>query len=247
MDGSLRYIGRKDTQAKLYGQRLELREVEYHVSQCFPHSREVIAEVISVCLPDEEEQAVLAAFVWSDNTTSEDDHAIQVLRPATADFLADAQQARQQLEQRIPRYMVPGAFIPLYRMPLTHNGKIDRRWLRRQASQMPREELFTSLRARERIKCAPTTKTEQLLRSIIAEVLKKAPDDIGMDDNLFQLGMDSVVMIRFVRLARQRGLDIRATDVFRQPKLSDLAELYERSRESTADEALPIAGPLTSN
>ena len=68
MDGSLRYIGRRDTQVKIYGQRLELGEVEYHVCQCFPHAKEVIAEVILLSSPDEEGQAMLAAFVWAGDT-----------------------------------------------------------------------------------------------------------------------------------------------------------------------------------
>jgi acyl carrier protein len=111
---------------------------------------------------------------------------------------------------------------------------------------MPREKIFASLTSKEKTKRAPTTKTEQLLRSIISEVLRKDPDDVGMDDNVFQLGMDSVVVFRFVRLAKQHGLDIPATEVFRRPKVSDLAELYE-PRESATDEALPITASSTSN
>ena len=247
MDGSLRYIGRKDTQVKIYGQRLELGEVEYHVCQSFPHAREVITEVIQLSPPDEEGQAMLAAFIWAGETnSSEDDQTGQVLRPATAEFLADAQQARQQLEQRIPNYMVPRVFISLYRVPLTHNGKVDRRLLRLHTSQMPREKLFASLTSEEKTKRAPTTKTEQLLRSIISEVLRKDPDDVGMDDDVFQLGMDSVVVFRFVRLAKQHGLNIPATEVFRRPKVSDLAEVDE-PRGSVTDEALPITASSTSN
>ncbi|CAG8168762.1 unnamed protein product [Penicillium nalgiovense] len=246
-DGSFRFIGRKDTQVKIYGQRLELGEVEYHVGQCFPHASEVIAEVVQPSLPGDEAQTLLAAFVWTGETNSKDDQAGQVLRPPTAEFIADAQQARQKLSQRIPGYMVPRVFIPVNRIPLTQNGKVDRRLLRLHISQMSREELSMSPTSKEKTKRAPTTKTEHLLRTLISQVLKKHPDEVGMDDDVFQLGMDSVVVFRFVLLAKQHGLDIAATEVFRRPKISDLAESYESARESTIDEPLPITAPSTSN
>ncbi|KAF7157754.1 hypothetical protein CNMCM6106_003737 [Aspergillus hiratsukae] len=197
-DGSLLYVGRKDNQIKLHGQRLELGEVEYHI-----------------------------------------------FSPATSDFLDAGRRAREQLEHQVPTYMVPTIFIPLYRVPLIHNGKTDRRLLRQRASQMTRKDLFAAYAQKGGggVKRAPSTRTERLLLSVLSQVLEMEPHNIGVDENFFSLGGDSIIAIRFAQLARQHGIIFRVADVFRKPTISHLAQLPLRGDESAARAAPTAACP----
>ncbi|GIJ91845.1 nonribosomal peptide synthase [Aspergillus pseudoviridinutans] len=244
-DGSLLYIGRKDNQAKLHGQRLEMGEVEYHVRRCFPSSRDVVAELITPLVSNGEAEPLLAAFIETgqcDSRKDQPDQPDQIFCTATSEFLAGGQQAREQLEQQVPGYMVPTIFIPLYRVPLTHNGKKDRRLLRQRASQIPRKDLFAAYAQRGGvIKRPPSTRTERLLLSVLSQVLEIEPHDIGMDDNFFSLGGDSIVAIRFAQLARQHRLFFRVADVFRNPRVSDLVLSLSGTDESAARDPTPAA------
>ena len=244
-DGSLLYIGRKDNQAKLHGQRLEMGEVEYHVRRCFPSCREVVAELIMPLVSNGEAEPLLAAFIETgqcDYRKGQPDQPDEIFCTATSEFLAGRQHARERLEQQVPAYMVPTIFIPLYRVPLTHNGKKDRRLLRQRASQIPRKDLFAAYAQRAGgAKRPPSTRTERLLLSVLSQVLEVEPRDIGMDDNFFSLGGDSIMAIRFAQLARQHRLFFRVADVFRNPRISGLVPSLSSTDKNTARDPTPAA------
>lgn len=121
-DGTFRFIGRKDTQVKLRGQRIELGEVEFRIRQCLPAVHNVVAEII---IPSGfNTNAVLVAFVHL--TMTSDDSNSLFLTP-TEELRAIAFAAQTRLRGMVSGYMVPGLFIPLGHIPPTTSGKIDRR------------------------------------------------------------------------------------------------------------------------
>ncbi|MER6299869.1 non-ribosomal peptide synthase/polyketide synthase [Kitasatospora sp. NPDC001539] len=116
---------------------------------------------------------------------------------------------RSFAEQRLPEYMVPNAFVALDALPTTVNGKLDRRAL-------PAPDFSSASTGR-----APRTELEARVCAIMADVL--ALPSVGIDDNFFDLGGDSIMSIQFVSRARRAGLLIGTRDVFRYKTVAELA------------------------
>ena len=130
---------------------------------------------------------------------------------------------RSALAERLPDYMVPAAFVVLERLPLTPNGKLDRRAL-------PAPELLRRAALR-----GPRTPQEEVLCALFAEVLGVAR--VGIDDNFFALGGDSIMSIQLVSRARLAGLVITPRAVFQHKTVAALAGAAEPA--SPAGAALP--------
>ncbi|GAP83931.2 putative nonribosomal peptide synthase [Rosellinia necatrix] len=241
-DGTLRFLGRADTQIKLRGQRIELGEVEYHVRRAFPSATDVIAEVVR----PEEGAPVLVAFVadaasqGSDGQGSDgqgSDTADKPFNTPSQDFLAQTGIATRQLSAVLPGFMVPAAFIQLHEIPHTTSGKADRRLLREQAAGL-------SLRDMEAFSCAQTTKREPAtdaewtLQSLWAQALKMPASDVGADDSFLKIG-DSIAAIRLSGAARQRGLHLPVSRIFQYPVLSDQARAMTALASTPAAEYKP--------
>ncbi len=121
-----------------------------------------------------------------------------------------AAELRAHLHARLPEHMVPAAFVVLERLPLTPNGKLDRRALPEPAHA-----------AAEEAYAPPATVAEEVLAAVWAEVL--GLERVGVDDNFFSVGGDSILSIRVVALARERGLELSIADVFGSPTVRELA------------------------
>ncbi|WP_452299540.1 amino acid adenylation domain-containing protein, partial [Mycolicibacterium holsaticum] len=187
-DGHLRYVGRADEQVKIRGFRIELGEV-----------RAALAELDGV------EQAVVIAR----EDRPGEKRLVGYVTPAAAAPL-DPAAARTALAQRLPEYMVPAAIMVIDDMPLTVNGKLDRRAL-------PAPEFHDTESYR-----APTTAVEEILAGIYAKVLDV--ERVGVDDSFFDLGGDSLSAMRLVAAVNtglESGLSVRA--LFEAPSIAQLA------------------------
>jgi amino acid adenylation domain-containing protein/FkbM family methyltransferase/non-ribosomal peptide synthase protein (TIGR01720 family) len=130
---------------------------------------------------------------------------------------ATEDELRRELAERLPEYMVPAAFVRLDALPLTTNGKLDRR-----ALPAPDRRAGSDL--------APRSEREEILCRVIAELLKL--ERVGIDDNFFRLGGDSIVSIQLVSRARREGLELTARDVFQRPAVRALAAAARRSKRA---------------
>ncbi|WP_231992807.1 non-ribosomal peptide synthetase, partial [Mycobacterium sp. 1164985.4] len=183
-DGQLRYLGRADQQVKIRGYRIELGELEAALVGC-----EGVDQAVAVARGDREGAKRLIGYITG------------TANPAVV---------RTTLAQRLPSYMVPSAVVALEALPLTVNGKLDKRAL-------PVPEYTDIDRYR-----APRNAVEELLTGIFAHVLAvKRP---GVDDSFFDLGGDSLLAMRLVA-AINKGLDADLTvrDVFDAPTVARLA------------------------
>ncbi|MEU5736107.1 phosphopantetheine-binding protein, partial [Streptomyces antimycoticus] len=135
---------------------------------------------------------------------------------------------RAHAERQLPEYMVPAAFVPLDELPMTVNGKLDRRAL-------PAPEFTGGTTSR-----APRTELEALVCAVMAEVL--ALPTIGIDDNFFDLGGDSIISIQLVSRLRAAGVVLTARDVFRHKTAADMAAVADTPTGITPDPA-PSAPP----
>ncbi|KAJ5174507.1 uncharacterized protein N7482_000384 [Penicillium canariense] len=234
-DGSLTLVGRKDTQVKIRGQRVELGEVEHHTRRSFPGARDVVADVVT---PTEAGRVpMLVAFVCVDNQNQEDrngnqdesnkDKADNIFAAPTDAFRAAILVAETALHDAVPAYMVPAVFLPLVTVPLASTGKTDRRRLRERAATLTRADIqaYYPMAAKR----PPTTAAERTLQQLWAQVLQVKSESIGVDDSFFRLGGDSILAMDLASLARSQGLELSISDIFALRQLSMLAAVLVQS------------------
>lgn len=219
-DGSVVFVGRKDTQVKLRGFRIELGEVEHHLAQHFT-GMEIAAEVISNGSPD---QAHLIAFVSVADTEpvlSADMSSESIILPAEYQF-SRAGPVLRELAETLPAYMVPSAVLPVRQIPKTASCKTDRKLLRQAAGSLSSEQLMAYHGPIKIL--SPSTSEECLMQDLWAGVLRLPHHVIGADSNFFHLGGDSVSAMRLVSVARSKERTLTVADIFKFPKLSNMSQ-----------------------
>ncbi|RDW76857.1 uncharacterized protein DSM5745_06849 [Aspergillus mulundensis] len=220
-DGSLRYVGRKDTQVKIRGQRVELAEIEFHVRQCFPNATDVAVDIVR---PAAGLGPALVSWVVVPDQGDIDPGHTGWLGLQNSIFQEMVTRARPQLEASVPIYMVPDVFIPVRAMPLTRTGKVNRRQLRSWTEEMSTEALSSWRLGQTGHRRPPVTPRQQLIQGLYAQTLNLPTEEIGLDDHFFRRGGDSILAMKLVALARAVGLPLAVADVFSHPHLIDLAD-----------------------
>ncbi|PHH89906.1 hypothetical protein CDD83_4996 [Cordyceps sp. RAO-2017] len=211
-DGSLSFVGRRDEQVKIRGQRVELGEVEHRVHECLPQARQVVAEVVA----PEGSSAALAAFL-----EMPDERSAARLLPADADV-------EDRLGKLLPSYMMPSIFMALPEMPKTASGKIDRRRLREMGASLSAQQLADT-RTTSGTKRAPVSKTEQQMQAIWAQVLNIDQATVGLDDSFLRLGGDSITAMQVASAARSRHIHVSVADILGKKTISKLVDGLEPS------------------
>jgi len=190
-DGNLEYIGRNDFQVKIRGYRIELGEIESVLSR---HSEVSQSVVLARSKNDDSSGHYLVGYYVSDNPISEET-------------------LFNYLQTCLPDYMVPSALVHLERLPLTINGKLDRKAL--PEPQLSNKETYT----------APRTELEQRLCDIWSGLLSIPVEQIGIHDDFFRLGGDSIVSIQLVsRLRQQLSLTINVKEIFQYKTIQRLCD-----------------------
>lgn len=219
-DGSLIYLGRKDTQIKLHGQRIEVGEIEHHVKTNLPTSAQSAVELVT--LGQSGSQKALATFIC----LPDDKESEICILPMDGNFKSLAQTIVGAISSQIAGYMVPTLWLPVSKMPMTTSGKTDRKTLRIMAHAVSLDgDKITAYRvgAGTSTGRAPETTVEKALQELWSAVLRVAPDSISADDSFFRHGGDSVGAMRLASAARQRGMILAVSDIFQKPKLADMA------------------------
>ncbi|MQU57095.1 amino acid adenylation domain-containing protein [Pseudomonas helleri] len=203
-DGLVEYLGRVDHQVKIRGFRIELGEIESHLL-AHPAVREAV--VLALDMPGGKQ---LAAWLVCDEQ-------------AEAGALREALKAR--LKAQLPDYMVPAHVMLLESMPLTANGKLDRR-----ALPAPDVELNRQLYV------APRNALQASLAKVWGEVLNL--EHVGLNDNFFELGGDSILSIQVVSRARQLGIHFSPRDLFQHQTVQALASVATQTEQVTAEQGV---------
>lgn len=212
-NGQLEYLGRIDNQVKIRGFRIELGEIETTLCQ-HPKVRE------TVVLPweDAPNNKRLVAYI------------VPKLEPAPT-----TRELQNWLKDKLPEYMIPAAFILLPALPLTANGKVDRRAL--PAPNSSRTELDKAF-------VAPRTTTEQVLADIWAQVL--GLERVGINDNFFELGGDSILSTQIIAKANQAGLQLTFRQLFTHQTIAELAAVTGITSTTSAEQGVIVGQvPLT--
>lgn len=212
--GTLWFLGRKDAQAKLRGQRIELEEVQFHVNSALQHRYPLVAEVI---LPQDSDRDVLVVFMQRSGPFSS----------------TESTRLKVDIAERLPSYMVPTFFIPISTIPLTITGKTDRKRLREIGGAMTVESLTSAARLAENdVKDAPlVTQAEQQLGRLWASALNITSNLIRTDSSFVELGGDSLAAMRVSQVAREQGWRLPVAAILANPILHDMASEMTRGAE----------------
>ncbi|MBV9124651.1 MAG: amino acid adenylation domain-containing protein, partial [Planctomycetes bacterium] len=210
-DGTIEYLGRLDHQVKIRGFRIELGEIEAVLGQ-----HPAVREAVVLAREDEPGEKRLTAYV--------------VAYPGAE---LSAATCRSFLKEKLPDYMVPSAFVFLKALPLSPNGKVDRRAL--PAPDRARPEL-------ERGYVAARNPVEEKLAAIFAGVLHL--ERVGVLDNFFDLGGHSLAVLDVLARVREVcGIDIPLREFFASPTVAGLAERVDAIRRHgpRLDPGTPVA------
>ncbi|HEX8189187.1 MAG TPA: amino acid adenylation domain-containing protein [Pyrinomonadaceae bacterium] len=196
-DGELEYVGRSDEQVKIRGHRIEVGEVEAALA-----AHGAVREA-AVVVRGEDAEKRLVAYVTTRGEVS-------------------VSELKRHLKERLPGYMMPAAVVVVERMPLTENGKLDRR-------QLPPEGEWEG--GDEAEYEGPRTGDEELLAGIWAEVLELPR--VGIRDNFFEIGGHSLLALQIIsRVEDAFGVKLPMREVFESPTVAEQVEAIGRQRSA---------------
>ena len=186
----LEFLGRQDNQVKLRGHRIELGEIEVQLTK-----HEQIQQAVVLI----HQQQLVAAFV----TTSSHSAAV------------DENELHQYLSTYLPSYMVPDCLLNIERMPLTANGKVDRKAI----------IALANARASEQNHGAATNALQTEQQKLVAALWQPLlnVNDITPEQSFFELGGDSLMATRFIEQLKQQGYQLALRRLFAAPMLADVA------------------------
>jgi amino acid adenylation domain-containing protein len=199
-DGKLEFLGRLDHQVKIRGYRIELGEIEAALLQ-HPGLREAVV----LARDSAEGGKRLIAYV------------------VAAEAVPHASELRRFLQERLPAYMIPAAFLMLAAMPLNPNGKIDRRALpAAEGASVASAKLYE----------APKTDTEKRIAALWQSLLQV--ERVGVHDNFFDIGGHSLLVIQMIGRVRDRfAIEMPLRVLFEQPTLAEFSAWIERAHDGS--------------
>ncbi|WP_306387751.1 non-ribosomal peptide synthase/polyketide synthase [Pseudomonas aeruginosa] len=213
-DGVVDYLGRVDHQVKIRGFRIELGEIEARLRE-----QAAVREAVVVAQAGASGQQLVGYVVPQDPALAEDVGAQAACRDAL----------RKALKERLPEYMLPAHLLFLACMPLTPNGKLDRKGLPKPSADQQQRDYQ-----------APRSEVERQLATIWAEVLKL--EQVGLADNFFEIGGDSIISLQVVSRARQLGIHFTPKMLFEAQTIGALAPLAESGTQVLAIDQGPVTG-----
>ncbi len=201
-DGNIEYLGRTDDQVKIRGYRVEPGEIEQALLQL-----PFVNEAVVLVKEDDKNEKRLAAFVVT-------------ATPFSRDIIMDA------LRTRLPEYMIPPILLTVDAVPLTANGKVNRKLLLDMDTAVLPQAGFA----------APRNDIETTLTTLWQELLEA--DRVGIHDNFFELGGDSIIAIQVVSRARRSGYELQVGDIFEYQTIAGLSDYWSSRTSLSASPAV---------
>ncbi|MEM0578417.1 amino acid adenylation domain-containing protein [Flavobacterium polysaccharolyticum] len=194
-DGNIEFLGRKDDQVKISGYRIELSEIE-QVLTSHDHINEA---VVQVDINEFNIKSLIAYIITKESLSLE--------------------QLRVFLKNTIPHYCIPSTFIVLEQLPVTINGKIDKK----QLANVPGIKIVS-----EKQYIAPQSQKEKVIIEIIARELKIEPTTVSILDNFFDLGANSIKIVKIMNeINKQLELDVRVVSLFENPNIEEFVQYLD--------------------
>jgi amino acid adenylation domain-containing protein/non-ribosomal peptide synthase protein (TIGR01720 family) len=209
-DGKIEFLGRTDDQVKIHGYRIEPGEIEIAL-----RNHELVTESVIVAREDNHGDRRLVAYVVARRREK-----------------LSAGDLRAFLNSRLPEYMTPSTFVFLDRLPLTLNGKVDRKALPAPEHSRPEGD---------KVFAAPRNQVEETLARIWSNILGIEP--VSIHDNFFDLGGDSILSIQIIARANQAGLGLTPRQLFQHQTVAELATVAGMAAQTRAEQGT-VTGPV---
>lgn len=204
--GNIEFLGRIDNQVKIRGYRIELGEIE---SNLLKH--EDIKEAVVAVKKDEKNEKYLCGYIIADKE-------LKLLK------------LREYLSNKLPDYMIPSYFVQMKNLPLTSNGKIDRKSL-----PEPNRKANVELKYEE-----PRNRTEQAIAVIWQDILS-IDEKIGIKDNFFELGAHSLMVTMLAaRIHKEMGVEIPLKEIFKNPYINRMSQYINKAKKSIYESIEPV-------
>ncbi|PVI04083.1 nonribosomal peptide synthetase-like protein, partial [Periconia macrospinosa] len=235
--GEVIFVGRQDQQVKLRGQRIELAEIEFNMQKHLSLDAQLAVEVIK---PGGAGEPTLVAFLVEQKQANGMRHLDgDVFANFSNSFQKALREMVKKLHEVLPVYMVPSAYVPLWKMPLLVSCKTDRKRLREIGTAITRQDL-RRFSAAMGDKSEPTTEMELQLGKLWAKVLG-GDADFSTNDNFFSMGGDSLRAMKLVAAAREDGVLLSVPDIMLNSTLSGMASKAKKLDESESTDIPPFS------
>ncbi|KAJ3255158.1 hypothetical protein HDU77_003781 [Chytriomyces hyalinus] len=206
-------FGRKDTQIKLNGQRIEISEIEENIA-AEPNVAQVLVDLVEI-----NKTKVLTAFILPSFETEKSQDGITANQNDEIRVLVES--VRSRLNKNLAPYMIPRIMVPLHKLPLTSHGKADKKLLQSVLANASSIEEYLGVTIKT--KTAPEGSREKLLQGIWSGLFNIPSDKIYREDSFFALGGDSILAILLVKGCQKGGFKLAVHQIFEHPRLEDLA------------------------
>lgn len=217
-DGTITIAGRKDTQFKVNGQRIEFTEIEHHIKARCPEVLQVAADVVTPTHLGG--RPLLSVFINLRQSESHAQATIGNLLPMTESTRSAMVGIESVLTQVLPPYMIPRLWLPISEMPLSTSGKTERKLLRSWSASLS-EAQVNQYALSSGSKTEPSTEMERSLAQLWRRVLNIS--SVGRGDSFFRLGGDSISAMQLASAAHKVGVQLLVADIFHNPTLIEMA------------------------
>ncbi|KAJ4387234.1 hypothetical protein N0V93_007823 [Gnomoniopsis smithogilvyi] len=246
--GRVQFLGRKDTQVKLHGLKVDVGEVENKIRVALDGGVGLEVAVEMIENPADSSDSRLVAFM---NTTpvgqpQDRDNVTIVAEEGTLQaFVERTKGLRADLASVLPAFTIPSFFVPLTSMPLSASAKTDRKRLRAIVADMGFASLARFALSTKRAIQAPESKMEKLLHKMWCTVLGLGPDDFGVEADFFECGGDSIAAMKMASLARASQVSLAVQDVYDHPVLGAQSLLLDSRSGASLAASLPEVTPFS--
>ncbi|KAI1328011.1 non-ribosomal peptide synthetase [Xylariaceae sp. FL0255] len=226
-NGDVVCLGRRDSQVKIAGQRVEVDEVEDRLRHQLPDQIVPIAEAVS--RSESLSSKVLVAFLIG-TSDKQEDTSVSNATPDEDAYVLDHNETEKinvRLQEILPKHSVPTYYIRAKELLRTATGKTDRRRLRSLADKLLRQIVHGVSPPSEK-SGIPSTTLEAKMRKIWCAGFKLDPNSPNSGANFFDLGGDSITAIKIINMARSAGIALRLSDIYENPTPAGLVEVIRR-------------------
>ncbi|XWW96040.1 hypothetical protein V2A60_004010 [Cordyceps javanica] len=233
--GELQFCGRRDTQVKIRGNRVELGEIEYRINHNDPTGNTFsVVEVIRPLYRPTQEH--LVAFI--SNASKSNSSTAPQLMPMEDKTRKKHVEIARVLSNHLPKHFIPSAYLPVSCIPTVASGKADRKVLRSMAealseSQLHSYSLNAALKSEEPVVLGG--QEMQSMAELWADILGLDRHNITPKSNFFWLGGNSILAMRLAIAARKRGLDVTVAQILNNPDLDQMASIISQEARSVPE------------
>jgi len=254
-DGTLTFVGRKDTQVKIHGHRVELSEIEHHLTTQ-KYVSHALAVVPITGYVKQRLTAVICLSQFSTTKTYDTANQIKLAKCTDKSIQNQISSIRNSLLERLPNHLIPSLWIPVEVIPLLPSGKMDRKLVDSWVSNLPKDiyyqiteydtaESSNSDTEPNDIFSLPRSVIESKIHRIWAHVLNFPLHILSFDRGFLNLGGDSISALQVMSKCRSEGIRLNVQNIIRSKSISELAKTAKPVEQMSYEDEVDVPFDLS--